>query len=73
MQLMRHEINDLQDFHQGKVRIATPQQLSAFSIPRLIRLFKEAYPDIQVTLIDCSIEEVAKSCANARCGYWAWT
>lgn len=59
MQLMRHEINDLQDFHQGKVRIATPQQLSAFSIPRLIRLFKEAYPDIQVTLIDCSIEEVA--------------
>lgn len=58
MQLLGNEIADLKDFHQGKVRIAAPQQLAASAMPELIRQFKLTYPDIQVNLIDCSIEDV---------------
>lgn len=58
MQLLHHEIDDLKDFHQGKVRIAAPQQLAASAMPSIIKAFKLAYPDIQVNLIDCSVEEV---------------
>lgn len=58
MQLLGNEIADLKDFHQGKVRIAAPQQLSASAMPDLIREFKLIYPDIQVNLVDCSVEDV---------------
>lgn len=58
MQLFKNEINDLKDFHQGKVRIAAPQQLAASAMPNLIKAFKAAYPDIQVNLLDCSVEDV---------------
>lgn len=58
MQMLYHEISDLQDFHQGKVRIAAPQQLAASILPKLVGHFKKAYPNIQVNLIDCTIKEV---------------
>ncbi|UTO05593.1 LysR family transcriptional regulator [Moraxella sp. FZLJ2107] len=61
MQVLGNEIADLKDFHQGKVRIAAPQQLAASAMPELIKQFKQAYPDIQVNLIDCSVEDVINS------------
>lgn len=58
LRLFKDEIYDLKDFHQGKVRIAASQQLAATIMPVLIKDFKKKYPDIQVSLIDCGIEEV---------------
>lgn len=58
MRLLNGEIHDLKDFHQGKVRIAASQQLAATIMPALIKDFKKTHPDIQVSLIDCGIEEV---------------
>ena len=58
LRLFGNELGNLKDFHQGKVRIAASQQLAASAMPELIREFKLAYPNVQVTLLDCSVEEV---------------
>ena len=58
VQVLGNEIDDLKDFHQGKVRLAVPQELGARAISQLIWAFKQAQPDILVTLIDCSVTEV---------------
>lgn len=58
MRMFTGEIHDIKDYHQGKVRIAASQQLAATIMPSLIKSFKQAYPDIQVSLIDCGIGEV---------------
>lgn len=58
VRLFKGEINDLKNFHQGKIRIAASQQLAATIMPALIKDFKKVHPDIQVSLIDCGIEEV---------------
>lgn len=58
MRLLTGEIDDLKDFHQGKVRIAASQQLAATIMPALIGAFKQKHPDVQVSLIDCGIQEV---------------
>lgn len=60
MRLLNGEIYDLKDFHQGKVRVAASQQLAATIMPPLIKQFKQQHPDIQVSLIDCGIQEVIK-------------
>lgn len=58
MRLFNSEIYDLKDFHQGKVRVASSQQLAATIMPELIKEFKKKHPDVQVSLIDCGIAEV---------------
>lgn len=58
MRLLGNEIDDLKDFYQGKVRLAVSQQLAASAMPSLIQKFRQTHPNIQVTLLDCSIEEV---------------
>lgn len=58
MRLFNGEIHDIKDYHQGKVRIAASQQLAATIMPKLIKAFKEIHPDIQVSLIDCTVQEV---------------
>lgn len=58
IRLFNNETEDLKDFHQGKVRLAVSQQLAASAMPSLIQKFRETHPNIQVTLLDCSIEEV---------------
>lgn len=58
VRLFDHEMTDLKDFHQGKIRLAVSQQLAASGMPRLIQQFRKTHPSVQVTLIDCSIEEV---------------
>lgn len=58
LRLLDNEITNLKDFHQGKIRLAASQQLAASAMPELINRFVKAHPNIQVTLIDCSVEEV---------------
>ena len=58
LRLLGNELDDLKDFYQGKVRLAVSQQLAASAMPSLIQEFRKSHPNIQVTLLDCSIEEV---------------
>lgn len=58
VRLFDHQTQDLKDFYQGKIRLAVSQQLAASGMPRLIHKFATIYPSVQVTLLDCSIEEV---------------
>lgn len=58
VRLFDHQTQDLKDFYQGKIRLAVSQQLAASGMPRLIHKFATTYPSVQVTLLDCSIEEV---------------
>lgn len=58
------EVIMLNNLEQGQVRIAVSQQFSASSMPILIANFKQIYPNIQVSLIDCSVETVLSQVQN---------
>jgi DNA-binding transcriptional LysR family regulator len=44
---------------KGMVRIAAPQLLSCTVLPEVIANYRAAYPDIQVRLVDCAVENVS--------------
>lgn len=52
------EVRHLKSSSLGQVRIAVSQQLAASALPALIAAFIREYPGIQVSLIDCSVEQV---------------
>lgn len=58
------EVITLNNLEQGQVRIAVSQQFSASTMPILIAKFKKIYPNIQITLIDCSVEAVISQVQN---------
>jgi DNA-binding transcriptional LysR family regulator len=43
---------------KGVVRIAAPQLMSCTLLPEVIAAYRQAYPDIQVRLIDCAVDNV---------------
>ncbi|MES2351199.1 MAG: LysR family transcriptional regulator [Pseudomonadota bacterium] len=43
---------------KGVVRIAAPQLMSCTLLPEVIAAYRLAYPDIQVRLVDCAVENV---------------
>jgi DNA-binding transcriptional LysR family regulator len=43
---------------KGVVRIAAPQLMSCTLLPEVIAAYRVAYPDIQVRLVDCAVENV---------------
>ncbi|MDO5651860.1 MAG: LysR substrate-binding domain-containing protein [Moraxella sp.] len=53
-----HEIEHLQDLSTGVVRVAASQQLAAAVLPQVIAEFEERYPNVQVLIEDCSVEQV---------------
>ncbi|WP_299185008.1 LysR family transcriptional regulator [uncultured Psychrobacter sp.] len=57
MQLFENEASSLMSLAQGQVRLAV-SQFAASSMPAVIAQFAKDYPDISVTLIDCSAENV---------------
>jgi DNA-binding transcriptional LysR family regulator len=57
MQLFENEASSLTSLAQGQVRLAV-SQFAASSMPAVIAQFSKAYPDISVTLIDCSAKDV---------------
>lgn len=52
------EVRHLKSSSFGQVRIAVSQQLAASALPALLAAFIRQYPEIQVSLIDCSVEQV---------------
>jgi len=43
---------------KGVVRVAAPQLMSCTLLPEVIAAYRVAYPDIQVRLVDCAVENV---------------
>ena len=63
MQLFENEANSLTSLAQGQVRLAV-SQFAASSMPAVIAQFAKAYPDISVSLLDCSAENVLEHIQN---------
>ena len=51
-------IADMKALKRGLVRIAAPQLMSASVLPEVIAGFKQQYPDIEIRLLDCMVENV---------------
>ena len=63
MQLFENEASSLTSLAQGQVRLAV-SQFAASSMPAVIAQFSKKYPDISVSLIDCSAENVLEHIQN---------
>ncbi|MDN5565813.1 MAG: LysR substrate-binding domain-containing protein, partial [Psychrobacter sp.] len=59
MQLFENEASSLTSLAQGNVRLAV-SQFAASSMPAVIAQFAKHYPDISVSLLDCSAENLLK-------------
>ncbi|MBO1531568.1 LysR family transcriptional regulator [Psychrobacter sp. F1192] len=57
MHLFENEASSLTSLAQGQVRLAV-SQFAASSMPAVIAQFAKDYPDISVSLLDCSAENV---------------
>lgn len=62
--LLDEKVAGLKSLHQGHVRLAVSQQLAASAMPQFIAKFCAIYPNIQVTLVDCSIDDVVMQVEN---------
>lgn len=59
MQLFENEASSLTNLAQGNVRLAV-SQFAASSMPAVIAQFSKEYPEINVSLLDCSAESLLK-------------
>lgn len=57
---LENEVDMLNNLAQGKVRLAVSQQFAATTMPTMMAKFKSLYPNIEVSLLDCSVELVLK-------------
>ncbi len=64
--LLDEKVAGLKSLHQGHVRLAVSQQLAASAMPQFIAKFRSTYPNIQVTLVDCSIDDVVAQVENLQ-------
>lgn len=63
MHLFENEASSLTSLAQGQVRLAV-SQFAASSMPAVIAQFSQTYPDISVSLLDCSAENVLQHIQN---------
>lgn len=63
MQLLENEASSLTNLAQGQVRLAV-SQFAASSMPAVIAQFAKEYPDISVSLLDCSAENLLEHIQN---------
>ncbi|MGX8219966.1 LysR family transcriptional regulator [Psychrobacter celer] len=63
MHLFENEASSLTSLAQGQVRLAV-SQFVASSMPAVIAQFSQTYPDISVSLLDCSAENVLQHIQN---------
>lgn len=63
------EVDNAKNRQQGQVRLAVAQQLAASVMPRLLAGFGRRHPDIRVTLIDCSVEQVLQHVQNLEADF----
>ena len=63
MHLFVNEASSLTSLAQGQVRLAV-SQFAASSMPAVVAQFTKEYPDISVSLLDCSAENVLEHIQN---------
>ena len=63
------EVEHAKNHRQGQVRLAVAQQLAASVMPRLLADFARRHPDIHVTLIDCSVEQILQHVHNVEADF----
>ncbi|KAA0914238.1 LysR family transcriptional regulator [Psychrobacter sp. ANT_WB68] len=63
MQLFENEASSLTSLAQGQVRLAV-SQFAASSMPAVIAQFAKVHPNISVSLLDCSAENVLEHIQN---------
>lgn len=63
MHLFVNEASSLTSLAQGQVRLAV-SQFAASSMPAVVAQFTKEYPDISVSLLDCSAENVLEYIQN---------
>lgn len=56
-----HDVANHTKLKKGMVRIAAPQLMACTLLPEVIAAYRAEFPDIQVKLVDCAVENV-----NAR-------
>ncbi|MDO4699801.1 MAG: LysR family transcriptional regulator [Moraxella sp.] len=64
MSVLNEKVANLKSLHQGHIHLAVSQQLSASTMPKFIAKFCELHPNIQVTLTDCSVDQVVSHIEN---------
>ncbi len=52
------EITNLKTLKKGVVRVAVPQLMACTLLPEVIAVFKKAYPEVQIRVVDCGVESV---------------
>lgn len=62
--LLEIEASSLNSPEHGQVRLAVSQQFAASAMPTIIAQFREQFPAIDITLLDCSVESVLKHVQN---------
>ncbi|OOR91909.1 hypothetical protein B0181_02445 [Moraxella caviae] len=58
LEAMTNELNHLKALEKGVVRIAASQQLAAAILPQVMADFEALYPNIDVLIEDCAVEDV---------------
>lgn len=61
-----HDVANHTKLKKGMVRIAAPQLMACTLLPEVIKAYREAYPDIQVKLVDCEVENVTARVASGE-------
>lgn len=64
MAVLNEQVASLKSLQQGHVHLAVSQQLSASTMPKFIAKFCELHPNIEVTLTDCSVDDVVRHIEN---------
>lgn len=58
--MLEREVTALNGLAHGEIRLAVSQQFAASTLPAMIADFYKRYPNITITLVDCSVENVLK-------------
>lgn len=61
-----HDVANHTKLKKGMVRIAAPQLMACTLLPEVIAAYRAAYPDIQVKLVDCAVENVTARVASGE-------
>lgn len=64
MAVLNDQVANLKSLQQGHIHLAVSQQLSASTMPKFVAKFRELHPNIEVTLTDCSVDNVVEHIEN---------
>lgn len=61
-----HDVANHTKLKKGMVRVAAPQLMACTLLPEVIAAYRAEYPDIQVKLVDCAVENVTSRVASGE-------